>query len=140
MRLVGAALAGMLVTGAATSPAIADDRGGKNDGYVDVYVYKHKDNGKDKKVERSNLHVKDAAKYAAKKCDVKKWEWLLDEAKHADKHGKAYACTYHKNKNTKVYVWFEDNHKDKDHDKDKDKDHDKGKDKDKDKDKKDDKK
>jgi hypothetical protein len=116
-QLLGAVVAGMLMTGAVASPTLADEHGsrdGNKDGRVNVLVYKDRRYDKDEKIERTHLPLKDAAKYAAKQCDMKgstKWESLLDEAEQADQGGKAFACQRQKNKNTKHFVWFEDNHK-----------------------------
>lgn len=108
-RLAGAALAGMLMTGTFATPALASGDVVKDDGKINVTVYKHKKNGKDKEVERKNLTIKEATKFAADKCNVKAKKLEPAAWKAEYRTGKAYACEYKKNKNTKLYVWFEDN-------------------------------
>ena len=122
-QLVGAALAGMLMTGTFASPALASSPPTEDDSKINVTVYKKKHGkAKDREVEHKNLKIKDAAKFAADKCNVKAKK-LQPKAWEAEyREGKVYACSYKKNKKTTLYVWFEDND-----DKSKDKDHDKGK-------------
>ncbi|MGX5360022.1 hypothetical protein [Kocuria sp. KH4] len=81
----------------------------KDDGKIHVTVYKDKKNGKDKETERKNLTIKEATKFAAQKCNVKAKSLEPAAWKAEYRTGKAYACEYKKNKNTKLYVWFEDN-------------------------------
>ena len=107
-KLAGAALAGTLLAGSFASPAMAGEKYDHDDGKINVIVYKDKDNNKDKKIERKNLTIKEATKFAAEKCDVKP-KSLVDEAWKAEYKGKARACKVEKNKKTKVYVWFVDN-------------------------------
>jgi len=119
--LVGTALAGMLLAGGLAAPASASDRDGRDgwryrdDGKINVVLYKEKKKGHDKEVEHKDVKLHEAVKIADRHCDEskRKLEYLAYKAEKYDT--KVDVCKFKKNKNTWVTVKFEDNKDKKEH-------------------------
>lgn len=125
------AVAGLLVGGAA--PAFANNdhqrHGGHKSDTITVVVEKyHEKSGKTHLEEKKELRHREAARYAAKKCD--KWRHV-DRYEHTAKkvekwnnhHKREYICSYdhRNNKHVEYHVYFKDNDRGDrhwDHDKD----------------------
>lgn len=122
-KLAGAALAGMLMTGAFATPAVAHDD--KNDKYdreykderknyeVDVIV-KYKKHGHWKTKEYEDVRLKRAASIANDKCGDDDWREHFHDAKYTDRTGKTVKTCHER----WVKVYFEQDEDDYDHDHD----------------------
>lgn len=111
--VAGVAVAGLLLGGA--GPALADGNRhhNKNDNTIKVIlVEKHVKSGKKKTVEEKRVNLKEAARYADRKCDRGDHRDFYDKAKWVEEKDREWVkvCSYdHRhNKNKDYYVYFSD--------------------------------
>lgn len=106
------AVAGLLFGGA--GPALADGgRDYKKDDTIKVIVVeKHDKSGKKKVVHEKKVNLREAARYADKKCDRGHYWYFYNIAKKVEDKDKKWVkvCSYdHRhNKNKDYYVYFSD--------------------------------
>jgi hypothetical protein len=107
------AVAGLLLGGA--GPALADggrDYKKKDDTIKVILVEKHAKSGKKKTVEEKRVNLKEAARYADRKCDRGNYWDFYKKAKWVEEKDKEWVkvCSYdHRhNKNKDYYVYFSD--------------------------------
>lgn len=126
------AVAGLLLGGAGPALADGDRHRSNNDNNIKVtLVEKHAKSGKKKTIEEKRVNLKEAARYADRKCDRGDYWHFYKKAKWVEEENKEWVkvCSYdHRhNKHKDYYVYFTDVDKKHHHDWDDNKD--KGKDK-----------
>ncbi len=111
--VTGLAVTGLLAAGAA--PAVADGRNGhgKHDNELKVIlVEKHAKSGKKKIVEEKKVDLKEAARYADRRCEDGHYGKFYRTAKWVEEKDRKWVevCSYdHRhNKHKDYYVYFSD--------------------------------